>query len=41
MRERFSDTLKSDPYCNQNLSHIAEEFVRESRPGNPAPRRSV
>lgn len=41
MRDPLSDTLKSDPYCNLNLSLIAEEFVCEGRPRNLAPRRSV
>lgn len=32
MHERWSDTLKTDPYYNPNLSLIAEEFVLEAHP---------
>ncbi|WP_176707524.1 glycosyltransferase family 2 protein [Ensifer adhaerens] len=41
MHERWSDTLKADPYYNPNLSLIAEEFVLEAYPRNLAPRSSV
>lgn len=40
MYERWSDTLKADPYYNPNLSLIAEEFVLEARPRDLAPRSS-
>ncbi|OCP10149.1 MULTISPECIES: glycosyltransferase [unclassified Ensifer] len=41
MHERWSDTLKADPYYNPNLSLIAEEFVLEAYPRNLSPRSSV
>lgn len=41
MHERWSDTLKADPYYNPNLSLIAEEFVLEAHPRNLAARSSV
>lgn len=40
MYERWSDTLKADPYYNPNLSLIAEEFVLEAQPRDLAPRSS-
>lgn len=41
MHERWSDTLKADPYYSPNLSLIAEEFVLEAHPRNLAPRSSA
>ncbi len=41
MYERWSDTLKADPYYNPNLSLIAEEFVLEARPRTFAARSSA
>ncbi|WP_429809883.1 glycosyltransferase family 2 protein [Ensifer sp. B1-9] len=41
MHERWSDTLKADPYYNPNLSLIAEEFVLEARPRDLAARSSA
>lgn len=41
MHERWSDTLKADPYYNPNISLIAEEFVLEARPRDLAPRSSA
>ncbi|MGO4622630.1 glycosyltransferase [Ensifer sp. 2YAB10] len=32
MHQRWSDTLKADPYYNPNLSLIAEEFILEAHP---------
>ncbi|MCY1363538.1 hypothetical protein D9M69_503050 [compost metagenome] len=32
MHQRWSDTLKADPYYNPNLSLIAEEFALEAHP---------
>lgn len=41
MHERWSDTLKADPYYNPNLSLIAEEFVLEAHPRSLAARSSA
>ncbi|MBD9510544.1 glycosyltransferase family 2 protein [Ensifer sp. ENS10] len=41
MHERWSDTLKADPYYNPNLSLIAEEFVLEAHPRSLAARASA
>ncbi len=40
MHQRWSDTLKTDPYYNPNLSLIAEEFVLEAYPRTLAARSS-
>ncbi|WP_223730408.1 glycosyltransferase family 2 protein [Ensifer adhaerens] len=41
MHERWSDTLKADPYYNPNLSLIGEEFVLEAHPRTLAARSSA
>lgn len=41
MHERWSDTLKADPYYSPNLSLVAEEFVLEANPRTLAARSSA